>query len=83
MQVCARLNEGMDSFVRIVNYLRRKEIGIKSINMRSLEGSIISLNMDFTDEHSSKYILNNILKLEDVEDIEVIKEEFYHGKDVL
>lgn len=71
MQVCARLNEGIESFVRIVNYLRRKEIEIKSINMKSLEGSIIYLNMDFGDEYSSKYILNNISKLEDVEDIEV------------
>lgn len=71
MQVCARLNEGIDSFVRIVNYLRRKEIGIKSINMKSSEGSIIYLNMVFSDDHSSKYIINNISKLEDVDDIEV------------
>lgn len=71
MQVCARLNEGIDSFVRIVNYLRRKEIGIKSINMKSSEGSIIYLNMVFGDDHSSKYIINNISKLEDVDDIEV------------
>lgn len=71
MQVCARLNEGINSFVRIVNYLRRKEIGIKSINMKSMEGSIIYLNMVFGDEYSFNYILNNILKLEDVEDIEI------------
>ncbi len=72
MQVNARLSEGIVSFVRIVNYLRRKEIEIKSINMRSSDGSIIYINMDFSDVHSAKYIINNISKLEDVEAIEVI-----------
>lgn len=71
MQINAKLNEGMDSFVRIVNYLRRKEIGINSINMRSSEGSTIYINMDFGDALSTKYIINNISKLEDVQDIEV------------
>lgn len=72
MQVRARLNEGIDSFLRLINYLRRKEIEIKSVNMKSLEGSIIYLNMVFSDEYSAKYVINNISKLEDVENIEVI-----------
>lgn len=72
MQVCARLNEGMDSFVRIINHLRRKEIGMQSINMESLEGSIVHVNMVFNDKYPSSYIVNNISKLEDVENIEVI-----------
>lgn len=72
MQICARLNEGMDSFVRIVNHLRRKEIGVQSINMNSLEGSIVHVNMVFSDKYTSNYIVNNISKLEDVENIEVI-----------
>ncbi|GAA0727585.1 ACT domain-containing protein [Clostridium malenominatum] len=72
MVLYAELNQGIDSFVRIANFLRRKNIGVKSVNMESENDSNINLKIVLQDEALVNYVINNILKLEDVENIRIM-----------
>ena len=70
--VHAKLNQGIDSFLRVAMILRRKEIGIKSISMTtdSKQNAGIQLTIDET-KTSLDLVINYMNKLHDIEEIEV------------
>lgn len=69
--VCAKLNQGIDSFVRVSNFLRRKEINIKEINMQVKDNNDVQLNITFQEDCSIENVLNYISKLQDVYEVKV------------
>jgi acetolactate synthase regulatory subunit len=72
-RVCAKLNNGIDSFLRVTNTLRRKEINIKSISMISKEDENIDLDIVIDDTNFCvNDVIKQISKLVDVEQIKVI-----------
>lgn len=72
--VHAKLNQGIDSFLRVAMILRRKEIGIKSISMTtdSKQNAGIQLTID-ENKTSLDLVINYMNKLHDIEEIEVKK----------
>ncbi|MCT4508109.1 MAG: ACT domain-containing protein [Tepidibacter sp.] len=70
-RVCARLNQGIDSFVRVTSVLRRKEFSIKEINMKS-QSSHIDLDIVVYDDSLTGSVVKQISKLADVKEITVI-----------
>lgn len=72
MMVYAKLNQGIDSFVRVASFLRRKEFNVKAINMHSGDDSEIDVNIIFGDNYSINSVISYISKLEDVKEIKVL-----------
>ncbi len=70
-RVCARLNQGIDSFIRVTSVLRRKEFNIKEINMKS-QSDYIDLDIVVYDERLTGSVVKQISKLADVKEIKVV-----------
>jgi len=70
-RVYARLNQGIDSFIRVTSVLRRKEFNIKEINMKS-QSSHIDLDIVVYDDSLTGNVVKQISKLADVKEIKVI-----------
>jgi len=73
-KVYARLDQGVDSFLRVATTLRRKEFNIKALNMvTSSEDSGVNMEVlvDST-RHSVNDLVNVILKLADVREVRVL-----------
>ena len=67
--VYAKLNQGMDSFLRVAMTLRRKELAIEEISMnREQSGMYLTINED---ETSLEEVVNHMRKLYDVTDLHV------------
>ena len=67
--VYAKLNQGMDSFLRVAMTLRRKELSIEAISMnREQSGMYLTINED---ETSLEEVVNHMRKLYDVTDLHV------------
>ena len=67
--VYAKLNQGMDSFLRVAMTLRRKELSIEEISMnREQSGMYLTINED---ETSLEEVVNHMIKLYDVTDLHV------------
>ena len=67
--VYAKLNQGMDSFLRVAMTLRRKELSIEEISMNiEQSGMYLTINED---ETSLEEVVNNMRKLYDVTDLQV------------
>jgi acetolactate synthase regulatory subunit len=70
-RVYARLDQGVDSFLRVASTLRRKEFNIKALNMvSSFDNS--EVNMEVLVEGSASDVVNVILKLADVREVRVV-----------
>ncbi|OFI05534.1 hypothetical protein CLOACE_16170 [Clostridium acetireducens DSM 10703] len=72
MVIQATLNQGIDSFVRVANYLRRKEFAVKKINMEALKENRVDLKIEFEDKHKQDSIVSFLSKLQDLNEIEVL-----------
>ncbi|KMT22707.1 ACT domain-containing protein [Clostridium cylindrosporum] len=70
--VNVNFNQGMDSMVRVLNYLRRKEIDVKSVNMEKVNGNDITVSISFHESVSEDKILSHFRKLYDVKDIQMM-----------
>ena len=70
--VSAKLNQGIDSFLRVALLLRRKEIDVKHISMTidSMENSGIEILVD-ENKINIDVVLNYMSKLHDVRDVKV------------
>ena len=73
-RVYARLDQGVDSFLRVATTLRRKEFNIKALNMvSSSEDSAVNMEVLIEeDSHSVNDVVNVILKLADVKEVRVL-----------
>jgi len=72
-RVCAKLNNGIDSFLRVTNILRRKEINIKSISMVSDKDERIDLDIVIDDiNFCANDVIKQISKLVDVGEIKIL-----------
>jgi len=74
-RVCARLDQGVDSFLRVASTLRRKEFNIKALNMvSSSEDSAVNMEVLIEDSHNHcvNDVVNVILKLADVKEVRVL-----------
>jgi len=72
-RVCAKLNNGIDSFLRVTNILRRKEINIKSISMISDKDENIDLDIVIDDTNfCANDVIKQISKLIDVREIKIL-----------
>lgn len=75
-RVCAKVNKGLDSFIRVTSILRRKEFKIKSLSMTANEGCYANLDIILENGHYGvEQMVNQISKLIDVKEIEVFKGE--------
>lgn len=70
--VSAKMNQGIDSFVRVSNFLRRKEVNIRKIHMELKDNNNVHLNITFNDECSVTNVLNYMAKLHDVYEIKIL-----------
>ncbi|MEG0371215.1 MAG: hypothetical protein RR515_03355 [Clostridium sp.] len=70
--VNVNLNEGMDSMVRVLNYLRRKEINIRAIDMKRVYEDDILVKISFDESLEDEKILSHLEKLYDVKKVEII-----------
>ena len=67
--VYAKLNQGMDSFLRVAMTLRRKELSVEEISMNSENsGMYLTINEETT---SLEEVVNHMRKLYDVTDLQV------------
>ena len=67
--VYAKLNQGMDSFLRVAMTLRRKEVSIEEISMnKENSGMYLTINEDVT---SLEEVVKHMRKLYDVTDVQV------------
>ncbi len=65
-------NQGIDSMVRVLNYLRRKEIEINSVNMEKVNSQDVNVKIVFDGSVSEEKILSHLEKLYDVKNIELL-----------
>lgn len=72
--VYAKLNQGIDSFLRVAMTLRRREVDIQSISMTvdSMNNSGIKLIVN-EEKTSLDCVLNHMKKLHDIREITVEK----------
>ncbi|SHJ49429.1 ACT domain-containing protein [Tepidibacter formicigenes] len=71
-RVYAKLNQGIDSFIRVTSVLRRKEFNIKELNMTS-NNSFINLDILLEDEGCLvNKMVDQMSKLVDVKEIKVL-----------
>ena len=70
--VYAKLNQGIDSFLRVAMTLRRREVDIQSISMTvdNMNNSGIKLIVN-EEKTSLDSVLNNMKKLHDIREITV------------
>lgn len=67
--VYAKLNQGMDSFLRVAMTLRRKELFVEAISMnKENSGMCLTINEE---ETSLEEVMNHMRKLYDVTDLHV------------
>lgn len=66
-----KFNQGIDSMVKVLNYLRRKEIEVDEVSMKREDKENIIVNISFGEGVSEEKILSNLKKLYDVESIEI------------
>jgi acetolactate synthase regulatory subunit len=72
-RVYAKLDQGVDSFLRVATTLRRKEFNIKALNMvSSSEDSDFNMEVLVSGKHSASDVVNCILKLADVKEVRVL-----------
>ena len=68
--VYAKLNQGMDSFLRVAMTLRRKELEVESMSMSTeSSGMQLTINDEIT---SLQDVINYMRKLHDVYDLKVM-----------
>ena len=65
-------NQGIDSVVRVLNYLRRKEIEVKSVNMEKINSQEVNMKIQFDKSVSGEKILSHLKKLCDIKSIEIV-----------
>ncbi|MEF9951468.1 MAG: ACT domain-containing protein [Clostridium sp.] len=70
--VKVNFNQGMDSMVRVLNYFRRKEVEVLSIDMRMVSKSDIQVEIFFDNSMEDERILSHFEKLYDVKSIEIV-----------
>jgi len=71
-RVYARLDQGVDSFLRVAATLRRKEFNIKALNMVSSENSGVDMEVQVDNcERTINDVVNVILKLADVKEVRI------------
>ncbi|MEF9934116.1 MAG: hypothetical protein RSA01_03785 [Clostridium sp.] len=70
--VKVNFNQGMDSMVRVLNYFRRKEIEVLSIDMKMLSKSDLEAMISFDNSMEDERILSHFEKLYDVKSIELV-----------
>jgi len=71
-RVYARLDQGVDSFLRVATTLRRKEFNIKALNMVSSDGSGVDMEVQVDNcERTVNDVVNVILKLADVKEVRI------------
>jgi len=73
-RVYARLDQGVDSFLRVATTLRRKEFNIKALNMvSSSEDSAVNMEVLIEEgQHCVNDLVNVILKLADVKEVRIL-----------
>lgn len=70
--VYARLDQGVDSFLRVAATLRRKEFNIKALNMVSSENSRTDMEVMVDNcEKTLKDVVNIMSKLADVKEVRI------------
>jgi acetolactate synthase regulatory subunit len=71
-RVYARLDQGLDSFLRVATTLRRKEFNIKALNMVSSDNSGVDMVVQVDNcERTVNDVVNVILKLADVKEVRI------------
>ncbi|MHC1719730.1 MAG: ACT domain-containing protein [Clostridiaceae bacterium] len=71
-RVYARLDQGVDSFLRVATTLRRKEFNIKALNMISSEDSGVDMEVQLDNcERTVNDVVNVMLKLADVKEVRI------------
>lgn len=71
-RVYARLDQGVDSFLRVATTLRRKEFNIKALNMVSSDNSGVDMVVQVDNcERTVNDVVNVILKLADVKEVRI------------
>lgn len=68
-----KFNQGIDSMVRVLNYLRRKEIEIEAVSMEKINSKEVNASITFNESISEEKILSHLKKLYDVKSIEFVK----------
>lgn len=66
------LNQGIDSMVRILNYLRRREINIVSVDMKKTDEKNVDAKIIFDDSVSEEKILSHLNKICDIKSVEIV-----------
>ncbi len=70
--IYAKLNQGIDTFLRVTTTLRRKEIKIHSIKMITDENNENTIELVLNENNSSiEVVLNYMNKIYDIKNIEV------------
>ena len=76
--IYAKLDKGMDSFIRVSNTLRRKEYEISGMNLREISSETGShemhIHLQGTNPMIAERAMRQIAKLMDVHSIQLIKE---------
>lgn len=67
-----KLNQGIDSMVRVLNYLRRREINIISVDMKKINEKEVDAKILFDDSVSKEKILSHLNKIYDIKSIEIV-----------
>lgn len=70
-KVYARLDQGVDSFLRVASTLRRKEFNITALNMVCGE-SDVDMEVRVDNRNDVNDVVNVILKLADVKEVKVL-----------
>lgn len=71
-KVYARLDQGVDSFLRVASTLRRKEFNITALNMVCGSGSGVDMEVKVDNKSNVNEVVNVILKLADVKEVRVL-----------
>ncbi|BES64580.1 hypothetical protein SANA_10190 [Gottschalkiaceae bacterium SANA] len=77
--IYARLDKGMDSFIRVTSTLRRREFEITGMNLQAVtsgEGSHeMHIQLQGTHPETAERAMQQLEKLVDVTSIQLLKEE--------
>ena len=75
-RVYAKLNHGMDSFIRVTSILRRKEFKVKALSMSTDSNAYTNLDIVLdSNDFEITQMINVIAKLVDVKEIKLLREE--------
>lgn len=67
-----KLDQGIDSVVRVLNYLRRREINIISVDMKKTNEKNVDVKIVFDSSISREKILSHLEKIYDIKSVEVM-----------